>query len=100
MTQWRDFIALARFEPPSQMTAQELDWLRKINITTPSTGGFHKLAAALAMNKQPIEAQLWLRRACKIVSATQCEALRSAWAQQSLSNPDIAAVAWPVANED
>jgi len=100
MTQWRDFIALARFEPPSQMTAQELDWLRKINITTPSTGGFHKLAAALAMNKQPIEAQLWLRRACKIVSATQCEALRSAWAQQSLSNPDIAAVAWPVAKED
>jgi O-antigen ligase len=95
LTQWRDFISLARFEPPSQMTAQELDWLRKVNSTTPSTGGFHKLAAALAMNKQPIEAQLWLRRACKIVSETQCEALRSAWAQQSLSNSDIAAVSWP-----
>jgi len=100
LTQWRDFIALARFEPPGHMTVQELDWLRKVNSTTPSTGGFHKLAAALAMNKQPTEAQLWLRRACKIVSATQCEALRSAWAQQSLSNPDIAAVAWPVTKED
>ena len=100
LTQWRDFIALARFEPPSHMTVQELDWLRKVNSTTPSTGGFHKLAAALAMNKQPIEAQLWLRRACKIVSPTQCEALRSAWAQQSMGNPDIAAVAWPVTKED
>lgn len=95
LTQWRDFIQLARFEPPSKMTEPELDWLRQVNSTTPSTGGFHKLAAALAMNKQPIEAKLWLRRACKIVSATQCEALRSAWAQQSLGNPDIAAVAWP-----
>jgi len=95
LTQWRDFIQMARYDPPEQMTDDEIDWMRKVNSTTPSTGGFHKLAAALAMHKQPVEAQLWLRRTCKVVSETQCAALKSAWTNQSSRNPDIAAVPWP-----
>lgn len=95
LTQWRDFIRLARFEPTSGMSVAELDWLRKATITSPSTGGFHKLAAALAMNQQPEEAILWLKRICKIVSETQCTAVKMAWESQSLGNPDMAAVSWP-----
>ena len=95
LTQWREFIRLARFEPTSGMSADELNWLRKITSTYPSTGNFHKVAAALAMNQQPQEATLWLKRMCKIVSETQCAAVRTAWASQSINIPDMAAVPWP-----
>ena len=95
LTQWREFIRLARFEPISGVSSDELNWLRKITSTYPSTGNFHKLAAALAMNQQPQEATLWLKRMCKIVSVTQCAAVKTAWADQSMNSPDIAAVPWP-----
>lgn len=95
LTQWREFIRLARFEPSSGMNVNDLDWMRKVNNANPSTGGFLKLATALAMNKQPEEAQLWLRRVCKIVTESQCAAVKAAWGQQSLANPAIAAVPWP-----
>lgn len=95
LTQWREFIRLARFEPTNGMSADDLDWMRKVTSTYRSTGAFHKLATALAMNQQPDEAQLWLKRMCKIVSESQCAAVKVAWANQSLSNPNIAAVPWP-----
>ena len=95
LTQWREFIRLARFEPASGMSADELDWMRKVTSTYPSTAAFQKLAGALAMNQRPTEAKLWLRKMCKIVSESQCAAVKAAWANQSLSNPDIAAVPWP-----
>lgn len=95
LTQWREFIRLGRFEPTSGMSADNLDWMRKVSSLYPSTGGFHKLAGALAMNQRPDEAQLWLKRMCKIVTESQCAAVKAAWANQSLSNPDIAAVPWP-----
>lgn len=95
LNQWREFIRLARFEPSSGMSAEELDWMRKVTSTYPSVGSFHKLAGALAMNRHPDEAQLWLKRMCKIVPESQCVAVKAAWANQSLQNPDFAAVPWP-----
>jgi len=95
LTQWSEFIRLARFEPGKNMSAEDLNWVRSVTSTFPSTGGFHKLATALALNRQPIEAELWLRRMCKIVSAQQCDAVKTAWRDQSLKNPAIAAVPWP-----
>lgn len=77
------------------MRAVDLEWMRKVTSTRPSTGAFLKLAAALALNQQPIEAQLWLNRTCKIVTEPQCAVVKAAWAKQSLENPGIAAVAWP-----
>lgn len=95
LTQWREFIRIARFDPTSGMSADDLEWMRQVTSTYPSTSGFHKLATALAMNRQPEEATLWLKRMCKIVSESQCAAVKAAWANQSLGNPDIAAVPWP-----
>ena len=54
-----------------------------------------KLATGLALNGQPAEAQLWLKKVCKVSSASQCSALKEGWAWQSLQNPAIAAVKWP-----
>ena len=94
LTQWREFIRFARFDPTSGMSADDLEWMRQVTSTYPSTGGFHKLATALAMNQQPQEATLWLKRMCKIVSESQCAAVKVAWENQSLQNPTIAAVPW------
>ena len=95
LTQWREFIRLARFEPTNGMSPEELDWMRNVVGAYPSTGAFHKLAAALAMNQRPDEARLWLRRMCKMVPEAQCNAVRQAWSVQSKQSAQIAAVPWP-----
>lgn len=95
LTPWREFIRLARFEPSSGMSVKDLDWMREVASTYPSTGALHKLAAALAINHHPDEAQLWLRKICKIVPESQCNAVKVAWEKQSLGNTGMAAVSWP-----
>lgn len=95
LDQWREFIRLARFEPSTHMSADELEWLRRVAISNPSTGALHKLAAALAMNQRPQEARLWLQKICRIVPEPQCAFVKSAWARQSRQSPQIAAVPWP-----
>ena len=95
LTQWREFIRLARFEPATGMSAEELDWMRKTASAYPSTGALHKLAAALAMNQRADEATLWLRRMCKVAPEVQCAAVKQAWTIQSKQDPQIAAVPWP-----
>jgi len=95
LTQWREFVRLARFEPVSGMSAGDMEWMRKVTSTYPSAGFLQKYAATLAMNQRPDEAQLWLRKLCKMVSESQCAAVKAAWANQSIVNPLIAAVPWP-----
>ncbi|NMM14008.1 MAG: hypothetical protein HHJ17_10800 [Rhodoferax sp.] len=95
LNQLREFIRLARYEPASGMSVDDLDWMQKVASSYPSSGGVLKLAEALAMNQRGDEAQLWLKRLCKFVSESQCGAVKAEWMNQSLSNPDIAAVLWP-----
>jgi hypothetical protein len=95
LTQWQEFVRFARFEPSSSMSPSELEWMRQVTRAFPSAGHFHKLAAALAMNQHPEEARQWLKKLCKLVSEGQCQAVKNAWASQSLQNPNIAAVSWP-----
>lgn len=95
LTQLRDFIRLARFEPTTGMSVEELNWVRNVTSTYPSSEGVYKLAFALAMNGQPEESSLWLRRGCKVESESHCEVAKAAWASRSLQNPLIAAVPWP-----
>jgi len=95
LTQLRDFIRLARFEPRTGMGVEELNWVRNITSTYPSSAAIYKLASALAMNGQPEESIQWLRRMCKVESESHCEVAKAAWASLSLQNPLIAAVPWP-----
>ena len=96
LTQWRDFVRMVRFEPTDSMLEQDLQWLRDVTPLYPNAGFFLKIATAMALNKRPQEAALWLRRMCPIVSAVQCEAVKETWAQRALGSPQIAAVAWPL----
>lgn len=95
LTQWREFIRFGRFEPTGGMSADDLDWMRKVTGKYPGAGVFHKLATALAINKKPAEAALWLKKMCRMVPEPECAAVKDAWAKQSLLNADIASVPWP-----
>lgn len=95
LDQWRDLIRMARFEPKPGMSAEDLETLRKVTSASPGAGFFHRYAGALAMNQRPQEAQLWLRRMCKMVTEVQCSAVKAAWENHARIEPLIAAVRWP-----
>ena len=84
-----------QFEPNDKMPPEELQWLGKLTASDPSAGNFQKMASALVWNGNPDEARQWLRKACKLVSVSQCVAVKEAWANQALQDPRVAAVPWP-----
>lgn len=95
LTQFSESFRFARFVPSSDMSAEDLEWMRKVSQSYPSAATLPKLALALALNSEAIEAQLWLRKVCKLESALRCEGVRQYWADQSLKHPELAAVPWP-----
>ena len=95
LTQWREFIKLINFEPQATISDQEIDWMRKLTLLYPSAGFSQKLATGLAFQGKKSEAQIWLKRACKVNTASQCDALQSAWSRQSKQNQWVAQVPWP-----
>lgn len=96
LTQWREYIRYARFEPKTGMTDEELDWMRNVAGLYPNMIFFNKIATAMALNQRSDEAALWLRRLCKLAPEVQCVLVKEDWARQSLKNPAIAAVPWPI----
>lgn len=95
LTQWREFIEVARIEPSKNMEPAEIDKIRQVANFFAGPLFIHKLATALTLNHQPEEAMLWLKRLCKSSPVKDCEAAESVWAKQSLQFPEIAAVSWP-----
>jgi hypothetical protein len=95
LTQFGESFRFARLLPTSGMSADDLDWMRKVSKTYPGSATLPKLALALALNKQPDEAQLWLEKVCRIESELRCSAVKNYWANQSLKHPELAAVPWP-----
>jgi hypothetical protein len=95
LNQWRGFVWYVRLEPSANMSAADIELMRVLSRLYPSSGFLHKLATALALNNQPVEAQWWLSRICKIASDHQCITVKQLWAKQVLGDPRIARVAWP-----
>ncbi len=95
LNQLREQITFMRYEPKEGMTPQELDWTQKIVSVYPSSGSIYKVAKALALNGQPVQAKLWLKRVCKVSSVEECNVIQRVWKLDSQSNPLIDAVKWP-----
>ena len=95
LTQWRDFFQLAKLEPTHGMSDDQLRWLENTAALYPSAGFIQRTAVALAWNKRPQDAALWLRRLCHIAPQSQCDAVRAAWTKQAATDPLIAAIPWP-----
>jgi hypothetical protein len=94
LTQLRDFIRLSHFKPTGGMSEDDLDWMRKLALTYPGTATISKLALALALNNQALEAQQWLEKMCRIEPQKRCNAVKGAWINQSPNYPELAAVPW------
>jgi hypothetical protein len=95
LTQWRDYILFARMEPNAAVNATNLSWMRNLVATTPSAFIMYRFAAMLALNNEPAEATLWLKRLCLTSPKDQCEVIRIEWVNQSKINPQIANIQWP-----
>lgn len=95
LTQWHEFIDVARTEPHANMSPEEIDKIRQVTLLFAGPMLSHKLATALALNQQPEEAKLWLQRICKSSPVSDCISAQNLWQHQSLKLPDIAAIAWP-----
>lgn len=95
LTQFDHLIKFSRFDPSVDMSVKDLAWMESVNNMYPTGFSVYKYASALAMNQRGQEAQLWLRKMCKIVPASECASVKVTWEFQSLSLPAIAAVPWP-----
>lgn len=100
LTQWHEFIDVARTEPSTNMRPEDINKIRQVAQLFASPLFLHKLATALALNHQPDEARLWLQRLCKSAPAQVCTDAQAIWQMQSLKFPDIAAIPWPVKKTD
>lgn len=96
LTQWHDYMRYARFEPKGGLSREELEWMRSVTSLFPNMIFFNKLATALALNGEPDEASLWIKRMCKIAPLQQCLLVKQDWARQAVRYPEIAAIPWPV----
>jgi O-antigen ligase len=95
LTQFREGLRLARFEPRGGLSEANLQWMRNVAQVHVYPGDLYKLATALALNGHPDDAQLILKRMCKIGPDDTCALAGRVWAEQSLKEPKIAAISWP-----
>lgn len=95
LTQWHEFIEVARTEPRTNMRSEDINRIRQMAQLFAGPLFLHKLATALALNGQPDEARLWLQRLCKSAPAQDCTVTQQVWQKQSLKFPEIAAITWP-----
>lgn len=95
LTQLREQIRYARFEPHERMTDEQVEWARNITSLYPNTAGLLKLVKVLVLNDRRDEAAIWLRRICPIVSASQCIAAEYAWKQAQEEDARLAILPWP-----
>ena len=95
LTQFHELIRFARVNPRPNMSASELQWMREVAVTFPSAGNLYSVATALALNKNPQEARIWLVKTCRVVDQRQCASIKTMWSSDAKKQPELALVAWP-----
>ena len=97
LTQLRDLIILARLEPSLHTTPGQMAWIEKVALVYPTTENLLKLAVALTLNGQIVEARRWLSKLCVLYGPEQCTASRTAWTRLQVKFPELQEVQWPSA---
>lgn len=99
LTQWRDYVAMAKTDLGKAVSDEELQRMENITSLYPNTGFFQVLAMSLARRGQTDRAAHWLDVMCSVLSVAQCGGVRAAWIQQAAQDPALAAVPWPRATK-
>lgn len=94
LTHLKERIRYIRYEAHAGMTEQEINWSISMAELEPGVGIF-KAAKALALNKRPEHAHVLLKKMCKMSDDNFCNIAQRVWANEGLTQPDIAVVVWP-----
>ena len=95
LTQLREVIIFARFEPTPLMTAEQTAWVKSVALTYPTPQNLLKLAAALALTGQTPEALDWLGRICELSNKDQCDLAKASWLQLQFKFRQLETIDWP-----
>lgn len=83
LTHLRERINFMRFKVKAGMSSDELRWMRQVGTAFPDALSLYRVATALALNGQPVEARQWLASACKVTSSENCDVLHQMWARDT-----------------
>ncbi len=96
LTQLRELMAFARTEPKPDMSAAELESMRRVSGRFGHASGMYRYATALALNERPDEAYLALQRLCRMHSEELCLSAQRDWLGAARhKHPQLARVPFP-----
>lgn len=93
LSQFQDYFKVVRAVPHANMEERQLQWMRESIGAVPSPQSLYNLAAALALNGRPDEAQRWLRSLCLTMVSVSCEHAKKLWKNERYA--ERTGVAWP-----
>ena len=96
LSQWREYLRYARFEPRPGMGDADLAWMKRVVERFPYSSAMRQYAVANALNGRPEVARATLDSLCRLHTARRCRTELKAWLEQANSTyPQLAAVPLP-----
>jgi O-antigen ligase len=77
------------------MSAEQLDWMRRVSMREPRPPAQLRYALAAGLNGRPEEAALTLARLCKMHAAIRCDEGRESWAAAQQQHPVLRSIPYP-----
>lgn len=91
----REYHRFARTQARPGMSAEQLDWMRRVSLRYPYPPSMLRIATALALNGREQEATDTLALLCKLHPEPRCDEGHEAWSLLVVRYPQLAAVATP-----
>lgn len=79
LTQLDAFLKFSRTDAKPGLSAEELEWMRRISGRFGHASAMYRYALALALNGRPDEARTALRRLCQMQSKAMCRSAQREW---------------------
>lgn len=95
LTQLGSFLRFAQTEAHEGMTADEVDWMRKVAQRFAFPPAMFRFALAAGLNGQAAQASLTLQRLCKIHPRPRCEEAREGWQAAQAKFPGLKGIELP-----
>ncbi len=91
----REYHRYARSQARPGMSAEQLEWARRVALRYPYPPSMLRAATALALNGREKQATDTLALLCKLHPKPRCDEAREAWWLLTTQHPHLAAVATP-----
>jgi hypothetical protein len=96
LTGLSEFLRFSRTDASPAMSAQQIDWMRRVSERYAYGAPMYKYALALALNDRSGDAQLALRRLCSMQRASACKSAKQDWEELTQKRfPQLAATPFP-----